>query len=329
MHSLTIHLPPQNDSLTSKALMPDQKNSLQEIKLAPLTARTQTIVAAENKTPPKRINVLSLDFDNCLANREFDKIINEKNALITANKILFEHIFKLNKQHKFNETVVLIGSNRQSKSVEDLNAHAYNCECFSKMQSITNHLQTKIPACKFDNFLMADLYNDLPPGKSFSLATSTTSFTGKHPDYIFDKSKITLLYAQIHKLASQYPTTDIMFDFYDDSSIILTKLTNYFLLHKDHLPKNVTLRLYEYSGEVTNNKLTLSGSGSIDFNYQQTIKQCVKAAGITDVTASDCIDHPADIKFPSTITKQQDDKTESATQKYQRELALYSRTNQK
>jgi hypothetical protein len=313
MQSATIQITSQKNPPNQTALPPvsGQKNNPPDVKTR----------------PRQQIYGLSFDFDGCLCNYQYQRARyaphnTDDEAFFIGNTNLFKHIFTSNKQHQFNHTRVLIGSARQSKSMEDGNTgNDQSRACFPKMKTVLKHLRSKINSCTFDDFLMADLYNDLLPGQSFKQALST-EFKGEHPKVITDESKITLLYAQIHRLASQHPEADITFDFYDDRTDILEKLTRHFIMYRKQLPQNVTLRLYQFGGDDIHNKLTLPGSGPIDFNYQQTIKQWVVNTK-KDITIPDYIKYPTDTAFPLSNTKFQDDKTESATQKYQREIAVY------
>ena len=66
--------------------------------------------------------------------------------------------------------------------------------------------------------------------------------------WVFDDSKFTLLYAQLHKFASENPDVDIDYDFYDDRKNIFQPLHTVFKNYPHLLPKNVTLKMHEYRG---------------------------------------------------------------------------------
>ena len=70
----------------------------------------------------------------------------------------------------------------------------------------------------------------------------------KNPKHhcVFDETKFTLLYAQIHKLASEHADRKINFHFYDDKLPILTELSLLFSHYPELLPGNCTLCLHQY-----------------------------------------------------------------------------------
>lgn len=67
-------------------------------------------------------------------------------------------------------------------------------------------------------------------------------------DYLTPKKdKLDIIYFQIQKMAEKYPDANIEFNFMDDRPDILQKLAVFYSSHRDLIPKNVTLHLYEYS----------------------------------------------------------------------------------
>ncbi len=42
------------------------------------------------------------------------------------------------------------------------------------------------------------------------------NYKGGHSDWLFDETKATIIYAQMHKIANENPNEEIVFDFYDD-----------------------------------------------------------------------------------------------------------------
>ena len=87
----------------------------------------------------------------------------------------------------------------------------------------------------------------------------------------------------MHKIALEHPHEDIVFDFYDDRG---TKITPDILEHLkafytkyDHLiPKNLTLRLNHYAGSTLTHLASVQGTGFIDSNYRQTVKDMAAQA---------------------------------------------------
>lgn len=209
------------------------------------------------------ILVSSFDYDYCLSRRGV-KITN----ILTRNAKLLDFVSHF--QVKFDEHIVLVGSNRQSPQKDaQLIGYKNNGSCFPGVKRIAESL-----GATFDPFLLADLYLNKPNGYSSELFYQALTAAGidptkntitsehyralaedpGHADLFkncvpFDEGKINILYAQIHKLASEHPTEEIVFDFYDDKSSILTTLSDFFHHFPELLPHNVKLRLCFFNGE--------------------------------------------------------------------------------
>lgn len=239
------------------------------------------------------IRVLSLDFDGCLFHRGYMQDPN----VITANRDFLQRLKAENS--KFDQVITMVGSNRQSWFVDILNAQ-HRGSCFPAIQRITNYLQ-----CELDRFLMADIYGDLPGGLSFERAleamqptepkskgvfetlksyvvsdTREESERVKHHDWVFDETKMTILYAQMHKIANEHPDQEIVFEFYDDRGLgmrtphdILEYLNGFFCANSALIPSNVTLRLHHYAGENKTFVNSIQGQGVVDTHYRQTVKE--------------------------------------------------------
>ncbi len=74
-------------------------------------------------------------------------------------------------------------------------------------------------------------------------------------------------------MANENPNDDITFDFFDDRLDIINSLNTFFSQHPDMIPRNVTLRINQYS---TRDPLRLcssiQGTGQIDSHYKDTVK---------------------------------------------------------
>jgi len=95
-----------------------------------------------------------------------------------------------------------------------------------------------------DKLLMSDIYGNLVSGSSFDSGVKAVmpfyksisegvpfidaihygDINAKQQGWLFDSSKLSILYAQTHKVASDNPKSKISFDFYDDRSDILSGL---------------------------------------------------------------------------------------------------------
>ena len=100
----------------------------------------------------------------------------------------------------------------------------------------------------------------------------------RHADWAFDDTKVTILYAQMHKIATENPNAEIEYDFYDDKLYILDALDVFFNKNRYLIPKNVTLKLHHYGPLGADNKLTadqktkMVGEGDADYSYCDTVK---------------------------------------------------------
>ena len=239
--------------------------------------------------------VYSFDFDGCLANLVY--LASEKKNIIAANRELLNRI-KLSPNPK----IVFVGSNRQAIPDDFSNSTANGRgSCYPATKLISNELEATL-----DKFLLGDIYNDLSDGTTFCKAFK---YLDKHHQYkpahykkvqtlhnwVHDDSKLTLLYAQIHKVVLEHPFDEIQFNFFDDREDILTGLHTYFLKYPDLIPLNVTLNLKRYMGPVDRNEAlidpqvveyeSIRGSGKqIDINYRETIKT-IAAVSIEQMSA--------------------------------------------
>ena len=221
------------------------------------------------------IHALSFDADNCLFHAGYNPTWKEIKSgqcqqVIDKNKPLLDAL-KAQKSD-FKETIVLVGSLRQSVEIDQYNANEHTTESiFTAIQTVAQYLGATL-----DKFLLTDVEANVAPGTSFDHAINHPS--KKQNTCIDDQAKVALLYAQIHKLANQHPNENILFDFYDDRGLdswgngddILEHLHAYFKQYPELLPSNVTLRLNHYEGEQATPYTDIKGTGFTDTNYQKT-----------------------------------------------------------
>jgi len=233
------------------------------------------------------IRVLSFDFDGCIFNKDYinsckGRASTEIRDVIKYNESFLKEIRAENDRLAYSSVISFIGSNRQSKYIDNLNSIKGKKKvgsCFPAIQEISIYLSVK-----FDSFLLADIYgryengNPLEDGTSYNRATDPY-FKGKHADWEFDETKATILYAQIHRIALTNPQEEIVFDFYDDREDILSALHNFFNNHKELMPKNVTLHLNQYVNSTLSHPFAdIVGSGIIDANYRATVIEMAQKA---------------------------------------------------
>jgi len=239
------------------------------------------------------IRILSFDFDGCLFNETYKNtpyiseadwpanliLKAESDLIVTSNQKLINDICAQNEAEQYTQIITIIGSNRQSFD-RDLNNMARNQtgSCFSAIQRINLALKAK-----FDPFLLTDARHKIASGTSYHQAMETLQKMRDvplyqldlkgYPDWLFDESKITIIYAQIHRFAKKNPDETIVFDFYEDRKDILHGINRYFSAYPELIPDNVTLNLNFYDGSEPETQYTLQGTGRIDLAYKATVNQ--------------------------------------------------------
>lgn len=251
------------------------------------------------------IRVVSLDFDGCFFHEAYIKALEsmarsnqlplnapkKENPAFTQLRVNtaveFNHPFLSSiksDNSNYTQSILFIGSNRQSESIDFVNRPKKG-SCFPVIKKIATVLNFDL-----DSSLMADIYGDLPFGTSYERAMNPEETN--HADWVFDETKATILYAQMHKISMEYPNEEIIFEFYDDRLDILTALKDFYNEYPELFPENVTLRLNLYKGPITlfnrykgqiNDPGAVSitiqtideidGEGIIDANFRETVKE--------------------------------------------------------
>ena len=239
-------------------------------------------------------------------------IIPDAALLIDHNSVLLAEIKRDQQASQYQSLSVMVGSNRQDISTDKGNRDGV---AFPGIQNIAVYLNAN-----FDGFLLTDAYNDLAPGKTFSTAidfyehyytlrledheraarvSKLDQQSGQHTiddkayqveeRYGKDKTKISLIYAQMHKAASDHPEEDVVFDFYDDLDEILNPTCQFYTSHPDLMPNNLSLRLHRYSGEEIEHKKEIQGQGIIDEHYYANTRfmyECGAGASFAELEAN-------------------------------------------
>ena len=236
----------------------------------------------------QRINIRSFDFDGCLFNKAYHKgyaaalagKIGLYDAFTKANENLFGKIGEELKDNSYEHVFYTVGSARQSIKVDEYNAIRNKTNsCFPFMEAI----KYRIGKGEVEGFLLTDLYNDRPHGTSFKEAMDLIQSKRKYDSeygWVFDESKFTILYAQMHKFAQEHSDKKIDFDFYDDRWNILVVLHDVFKSYPHLLPENLSLRMHQYQGQDITSMEPIEGKGTPDKTYARTVKEWVKAHGI-------------------------------------------------
>lgn len=218
-------------------------------------------------------------------------IVPDAAILISHNAVLLDAIRRDRQTNSYQSVHVMVGSNRQDISTDKGNRDGVS---FPGIKAIAEHLNVE-----FDDFLLTDAFNNHPAGTTMAVAlpfyqhysslravaegqakerNTLDERTGLHrinnahyqveERYGKDKTKISLVYAQMHRAASEHPDDEIVFDFYDDlDEEILNPIHQFYSANPDLMPKNLTLRLHQYNGAHIQLKNEIQGQGIIDVDY--------------------------------------------------------------
>lgn len=246
-----------------------------------------------NQPQLKSLYVASLDYDGCLANSYSPDVdSSDPNSIVNNNKILLSTIINSNNTESFPVTL-MVGSLRQDLALNRINqSKNQNGCCFKAMNALANHPDYK-KYFYLDKYLLADTDFSYPHGHYFNLAIDESIvyhyYSKQHRS---DPTKKRLLYAQMHKIASENPKTNITFDFYDDKLNILRDLDNYFnVKHPELRPHNVKFNCKQWKlldkkiVNISSAQLDKPG-GAIDFNYEKNIKLMANLSPLKKATAT-------------------------------------------
>lgn len=217
------------------------------------------------------LRILSLDYDGCISNSRFTSSFDK--CIVKSNQALIEYILK--SSSNFERTITFVGSNRQSFNIDFMNKYSHhNGSCFPQTKKFTEYLRQKnVKNIEFDKFLLADIYGNVDFGESLKLIEEIYSEDAKYADWVFDSEKITLIYAQVHKVSNENLNENIVYEFFDDREDILNSLHTFFSKYPELLPKNVSLILNHYHGErVFKYKSEIKGTGESDKDFRNTVK---------------------------------------------------------
>ncbi len=255
-----------------------------EMRVVSIDADNCLLPDCTQKTQPIRLAMEGKGIDFNGRDKRFPERRNNIPAdlICEHNQPLLDYIQNLQKGSIPIE--VLCGSNRQSDYLDCDNGSArLTGSCFPPLQAVAEKLKGD-----FDSFLLADIYNDLIPGTAYQEiqkrprmqagSNDAKNFSNHAP---LDKSKILLIYAQVHYVATQNPGKIIHFDFFDDRLDILEKLKAFFEANPALLPSNVKLHLNQYVHGMASRVapyVTLEGKGVPDKNYAKTTKRLTQIA---------------------------------------------------
>jgi hypothetical protein len=218
------------------------RSQRQEPKVTPLTLLDpgdSSVVwklsgKAKDNLLPATVNVRSVGFDNMLFNKEYYncKVKNQPN-FISVNAGFINHLAADIQLQNYESVIFMNGSARQSYPYDVAASTQIDMETQQQLVSessfvallwLVQHMQSLSPemkkTCVLDGYLLADTFCQFENGTVFKEGMTkefcgndfnTTVIEAVCPD---DKSYIFLLYAQMHKVASEFPEKKISFDFY-------------------------------------------------------------------------------------------------------------------
>jgi len=212
------------------------------------------------------INLKLFDIDGCMHHKKIQYFVGNKirparRWLVDGNKDFLETLVAEACEKQYEKLIIACGSARQDKASDKENAiQNGNGSCILTFPLLQKYFSKKLEKNNvevvFDPFLMADIYQlesegvPVTGGESYKAilrSVCSTQATVAHAGAIFDETKILLIYAHAHRIASLHSNEDIIIDFYDDRSDILGMVATFFYDYPTLLPKNVTLRITHYA----------------------------------------------------------------------------------
>lgn len=273
------------------------------------------------------IVVDSLDMDGCVFHENYLRTILDNCKGFQYTEDIVKHnpglIGFLVKTEEDAQHILMLGTNRQDFETDQQNSCSrHTISGPNALTQIASRLEKNHHPCTVNKFMMVEVYHpDLPSGAVFDSilikdqthlraaaeAASPTAAAAmarsKHRHRTpkeearatFDASKITLLYAQMHKIASENPSSQIVYRFHDDKREILQGLRRVFAARPDLIPHNVTLECYAYKGRETiagpaeptlppaDDLLPkrIKGTGAIDSSYAVTIRNIASSSQLS------------------------------------------------
>lgn len=213
------------------------------------------------------------------------------------NETVLDYLFETNKN--FAENIFSLGTNRQSAELDIIsfmgrNFTFANTTAAVALTMLESAFSSDAKNTHINPLLMADIFStntekfETTIGRNyqhmFELLDVKDYFehgqkVSNYDQTVFDKHKISLLYAHIHEVARQYPNDDITVEFFDDQDDILKVLHQFFGSHPEFMPDNVSLKLHTYS-EYTFDfyEQEICGTGKIDYKYDWTVRYMAATA---------------------------------------------------
>lgn len=258
----------------------------------------------ETEVIPEIIFSAGIDFDGCAHDDDSRESIIKH---ITQTCLSIRNLKKI---------ILMIGSLRQSIYLDVLNAknnstYPNYISCTSIIEHIEPRLKEIFPDIDIsaDTYLLFDSFQQLQHGTTFKGMQKL--FAEINPQYIRDYdlqsntvlesacyheesgtnlltanhfadcSKISIIYAQLHHIATQHPDKQIAMHFYDDKISILNNLYKFYNKNLQWIPKNLSLHLFKQVAITGHNPVkatpTLLGDGPVNNDYHRQLLNLAKS----------------------------------------------------
>ncbi len=135
---------------------------------------------------------------------------------------------------------------------------------------------------------MADIYGQKHSAGDNFKALLKEEFMGSdaetHSSWLFDHSKVSLIYAHAHRVAVLNSDFDrIVIDYYDDCKHIIHAVYDFFVKNPRCLPQNTELCIHRYNGVHLSHLNPIQGSGFVDKHYDWSVRCMAYMAGYSDM----------------------------------------------
>lgn len=255
------------------------------------------------------------DFDPVTPS-EFDTHVNQhqalrgkdkwKQRLLEDNKPLFDFI--QSKKDQYDEIIIIPGSNRLNPNVDAVHScrnNVFSGSCYEGLEIFTEELRKRLSseekdpskksiALSLDRSLVADFFHKREPGEIFTRACAWSKGEAKEKKDFFrecpvDRTKVSLHYRYMHKLACERPDAEIDYYAIDDNHQGVVKMPNPAIIdalndvypkNPDIIPSNVNFCTLPYKHGVLDEKTIIQtrGIGATDSNYDQTMYRMMIAS---------------------------------------------------
>lgn len=226
----------------------------------------------------KRIKLTLFDIDGCLFHQHPRGQVAGavEKWLIHSNLMLLMHEQKRIRSHRFHKVIIAYGTNRQDQGCNIANSHRGG-----SLSPVLPLMQSYFDCCTgaevvFDPFMMADLFGqDHQAGHAYQAILREEHFGSRerHSRWVFDSTKISLIYAHAHRVASLHPVkSKIVIDLYEDRKNIIRNIQAFYSRYPECLPNNVELNIHQYNGKKLILTSSLKGSGEIDDKYDWSVR---------------------------------------------------------